>query len=143
MDLMGSVKKNLFIKYPFKLNLQNIAPRLLKRKTAILMYHGFARQRDEIGIENHQGKHLAINRFDDQMRYLKNHYNLISLPFFLRSFKDDRPIPDNSVIITLDDGYESNYILAYPILKRYGIPVTIFITTNFVENNEFLWVDRV
>ena len=143
MDLKNNIKKNIFVKYPYKFNLQDIAPRLLKRKTAILMYHGFTSQRDEIGIENHQGKHLAINRFDDQMRYLKNHYNPISVPFFLRSFKDDRPIPDNSVIITFDDGYESNYILAYPVLKRYGIPATIFITTNFVENNEFLWVDRI
>jgi ubiquinone/menaquinone biosynthesis C-methylase UbiE/peptidoglycan/xylan/chitin deacetylase (PgdA/CDA1 family) len=143
MDLKNTIQKNLFIKYPYKLNIQDIAPRFLKRKTAILMYHGFTDKTDEIGIENHQGKHLDISRFDEEMRYLKNHHNPISLPYFIRAFKDGRPIPDNSVIVTMDDGYESNYVLAYPILKRYGIPATIFITTDFVQNNKYLWVDRI
>ncbi|MFH1752628.1 MAG: methyltransferase domain-containing protein [Candidatus Omnitrophota bacterium] len=143
MDIKKIIKKNIFVKYPYRLKLHNITMRLLRRKTAILMYHGFAREKVKTGIENHQGKHLDIARFDDQMRYLKNHYNPISLPDFIRSFRDKRPIPDNSVIVTLDDGYESNYLLAYPILKRYGIPAALFVTTGFVENKDFLWVDRI
>ncbi|MCK4589168.1 MAG: polysaccharide deacetylase family protein [Nanoarchaeota archaeon] len=43
----------------------------------------------------------------------------------------------------MDDGYLSNYSLAYPILKKLNIPATIFLTTSFVNQKEFLWMDRV
>ncbi|MBW1819575.1 MAG: polysaccharide deacetylase family protein [Deltaproteobacteria bacterium] len=42
-----------------------------------------------------------------------------------------RPIPKKAVLITIDDGYRSVYTHAYPILKKYGFPVTLFIYTDF------------
>ena len=41
---------------------------------------------------------------------------------------------DNNVAITFDDGYEDNYTYAFPIIKKYKVPVTIFLTTGFVES---------
>ncbi len=43
------------------------------------------------------------------------------------------------ITITFDDGYLDNYELAYPILKDFNIPFTIFITTDFIVNNNFPW----
>lgn len=45
--------------------------------------------------------------------------------------------------INLDDGYMDNYLYAYPVLKRYDVPATIFLTTNFIEKKHTFWWDRV
>ncbi len=43
------------------------------------------------------------------------------------------------VCVTLDDGYHDNYTLAYPLLKRLGVPFAIYITTGFIDNRLPMW----
>lgn len=43
------------------------------------------------------------------------------------------------ICITFDDGYQDNYTLAYPILKRMGIPFTVYVTTGFIDNRIPMW----
>ena len=43
----------------------------------------------------------------------------------------------------MDDGYQSNSTLAFPVLKELELPATIFISTAFVEQEELLWPDRL
>lgn len=109
----------------------------------ILMYHGFTEEGECPGIRNYGGKHLQIEKFEEQMRYLDRHCRVIPLEDGIEAFRGRQKIVPQSVILTMDDGYGSNYALAYPVLKRYGMPATIFVSTDFVEKKDFLWVDRV
>ena len=43
------------------------------------------------------------------------------------------------VCVTFDDGYRDNYNLAYPLLKRLGVPFTVYVTTGFVDNRLPMW----
>ena len=43
------------------------------------------------------------------------------------------------VCLTFDDGYRDNYTLAYPLLKRLGIPFTVYVTTGFIDNRLPMW----
>ena len=43
------------------------------------------------------------------------------------------------VCVTFDDGYRDNYSLAYPLLKRLGVPFTVYVTTGFIDNNLPMW----
>ena len=47
-----------------------------------------------------------------------------------------RQIPPNSIILTFDDGYDHDD--AYEVLKKYGIPATVFLTTDYVDSNKLL-----
>jgi peptidoglycan/xylan/chitin deacetylase (PgdA/CDA1 family) len=47
------------------------------------------------------------------------------------------------VAVTFDDGYRDNFVHAFPILKRLGIPVTIFLTTGYIESGQLPWYDHV
>ena len=114
-----------------------------RRKVVILAYHGFTDIENPPGIENYQGKHLNIKRFRCQVRYLAEHFNVITLDQFIQHHKDKIKIPNNSVIITIDDGYESNYTLAFTVLKELKLPVSIFLTTDFIDNKEYLWPDKL
>jgi peptidoglycan/xylan/chitin deacetylase (PgdA/CDA1 family) len=107
------------------------------------MYHGFTEKKCHDGIENNKGNHIYIGLFKSQIKYLKEKYNIISLEQYVQSCNTGKKLPNKSIIITIDDGYKSNYALAYPILKEFDIPATIFLTTDFIDNNNFLWVDRL
>lgn len=78
---------------------------------------------------------IAITQddFKAQMKYLKdNGYHVITLDQLLGFLDYQEQIPEKSVAITFDDGWISVYDIAFPILKKYGFPATIFIYTDFV-----------
>jgi len=106
------------------------------------MYHGFT-DKQHAGIENHQGKHIHVDAFRRQIEYLNENHAVIPLNTLVDSYRTGSALPDNSVVITIDDGYASNYKLAYPVLREFEAPATIFLSTDFVENKVPLWTDRI
>jgi len=91
----------------------------------ILMYHHFG--------SNESSLFVTPENFDRQMSYLKNKgYEIISLNELVEGIKNNKKFRHNTVVITIDDGYKDNYIHAYPVLKKYGLPTTIFIVGNFI-----------
>ncbi len=116
---------------------------LLGRRILVLAYHGFTDRRAHAGIENSHGKHINVEAFRQHVEYLKAHYNVIPLQRLVDFYAGEAPLPARPVVITIDDGYESTYRLAYPILKRYQVPATVFVTTDFVDGKQWLWTDRI
>jgi peptidoglycan/xylan/chitin deacetylase (PgdA/CDA1 family) len=49
---------------------------------------------------------------------------------------ESRPVPANVFAVTFDDGYENNYIHAYPILRELNVPATIFVATKYLDTNK-------
>ena len=105
------------------------------------MYHGFTDQSGQ--AENYHGKHLHVQTFKKHLQYLKKYYSLVSLEQFVQHCLTKTPIPNNAAILTFDDGYESNFLLAYPLLKEFNAPATIFLTTDFIEQKQFIWPNRI
>lgn len=93
----------------------------------ILMYHHFGYDKSTLFVRP--------DNFTRQMEYLKEKgYRVISLDQLIEGIKEGRKFNRRSVVITIDDGYEDNFIYAYPVLKRYDFPATIFIIANFMGN---------
>jgi len=94
----------------------------------ILAYHNFTK--DESSSYN-----MNIVEFEKQMDYLATHnYSVISLSELLKGLRTGQ-LPPKPIVITIDDGFKSTYTLAYPVLKKYNFPATLFIYTNFIEKN--------
>lgn len=75
-------------------------------------------------------------RFDEQIRWLKDHCEIIRLDeIFARSQDSGRARSAPAVAITFDDGYEDNYVHALPILIRHEVPASFFVTTGFVDQD--------
>lgn len=88
---------------------------------------------------------VPTDDFEAQMQYLNNHgYNTIS-PDELQGFLlDGRPLPDNPILITFDDGYADNYQYAYPILKEHNMKASIFLVSDFMGRfDNYLTWDQV
>jgi peptidoglycan/xylan/chitin deacetylase (PgdA/CDA1 family) len=92
----------------------------------VLCYHHF-------GMACDSPLCMPADVFENQMQYLAdNGFRVISLTRLYEFLQYRKSIPDKAVVITIDDGYRSVYEIAYPILKRYGFPATLFIYTDFV-----------
>ncbi len=79
----------------------------------------------------------AVSRraFESQMRFLQDQgYQVISIDKFMEflDFKDQ--IPQKSVVISIDDGWKSFFEVAYPVLKKYGYPATLFVQPDMIGN---------
>jgi len=81
--------------------------------------------------------------FDDQMAYLAAHYQVVTVPDVLAALKSRQKtdLPPRAVLVTFDDGYYDFEEQAWPILKRYKIPVTLFVPTAYPDHPEqtFWW----
>lgn len=73
--------------------------------------------------------------FRAQMAYLKTHdYNVVPLTRIVDALQYGEKLPPKTVALTFDDGYKDNYTVAYPILKQYNFPATLFIYPNYISN---------
>jgi peptidoglycan/xylan/chitin deacetylase (PgdA/CDA1 family) len=79
--------------------------------------------------------------FEAEMRYIGRRYNVVSLPRLIQHLENRER--ENVVAITFDDGYEDNYRNAFPILQRYRLPATVFLTTGTIDSDEPLWFDKL
>lgn len=98
-------------------------------------------------IQNPEINRLIVSpeTFERQMRFLKEHkYNVLPLDELAALIKGRKRIPPRTLAITLDDGYKDNYTYAFPILKKYNIPATMFIIINEVgraQGDRLSWDD--
>lgn len=104
----------------------------------ILNYHRVNDFNDPFTIDS-----VTVKDFDNQMRYISKYYTVLSLEQIFARIKDDRSLPQNCLAITFDDGYEDNYTFAYPILKKYLLSATIFLTVNCINERIPLWFDQI
>lgn len=87
----------------------------------VLMYHHLAEN-----INNNTV--ISPNNFEKQMRSLKEEgYHAISVKELHDYLTNQSKLPAKPILITFDDGYLSNYEMAYPILKKYDIHAEIFV----------------
>ncbi|KEI93172.1 deacetylase [Clostridium botulinum B2 267] len=96
----------------------------------VLMYHS---------IDYEKGNELRLpkEQFKEQMEYLKNNgYTTLTLNELYNFLEKNKPIPEKSIVITLDDGYVDNYTNAYPILKELGFNATVFVVTSNIDKNK-------
>ncbi|WP_248930549.1 polysaccharide deacetylase family protein [Paenibacillus hamazuiensis] len=100
---------------------------LYKDQVAVIMYHHVDDYAQSSGT-------ITTKLFKDQLTYLRNKgYQFITLKQF-KMFMEGSSVPNNAVLVTFDDGYESFYLNAYPILKSMRIPAVNFVITGDLEN---------
>ena len=79
---------------------------------------------------------LSLAEFEQRIIYLKKHYNFIRLEDYITALEDGSTIEENAVVLTFDDGFKDVINSAYPLLKKYNVPFSIFVTTGMVGHDK-------
>lgn len=106
-----------------------VPKRLPRSRAAILMYHSISENADYFWK-------VLPKDFERQMAYLAAaQIPVIPLSELVRRLREKESL-GGAISLTFDDGYRDNYSAAFPILKKYGFPATIFVVTGLIGKSD-------
>ncbi len=101
-----------------------------KNEFTVLSYHEIANQSETLDSTYA----TSPAHFEQQIRWLIDHgYHFVKVDDILTYRKNKKALPNKAVLMTFDDGYQSVYANAYPILKKYKIPSVIALVGNWMR----------
>jgi peptidoglycan/xylan/chitin deacetylase (PgdA/CDA1 family) len=118
--------------------------RIHRGKVAILMYHRVLAD-DDPGCETgQQGLFVRASTFRRHLEWLREYYEVITLDGLLAA---PELLPGGGsksyCVITFDDGWRDNYRNAFPLLREFGLPATIFVPTGYIDTTARFWFDKI
>jgi glycosyltransferase involved in cell wall biosynthesis/peptidoglycan/xylan/chitin deacetylase (PgdA/CDA1 family)/ubiquinone/menaquinone biosynthesis C-methylase UbiE len=130
-DAVAVFKKSLLLENCFA------SKNVIEANPTILLYHRVA----NIPLDP-QLLAVSPRNFDAHLLKLVRNYRVLPLYELLQECKKG-PVPPNSIALTFDDGYQDNLTNVLPLLERYGLHATIFVTSGMVGSNEEFWWDAL
>lgn len=122
--------------------LAKFSRQLLAGDASVLTFHGILGS-NEGGDLLDPSLHCPDNLFHDLCAHLAEHYRVLPLEVIAKKLLQSEPLPDHAVALTFDDGYESNHRLAFPVLREFGLPATVFLCTGFIDGTVQPWFIRL
>jgi len=126
----------------------NVFPLLKRRREVpgqavyILTYHRVDLPDDKPWLDP---AHISATptMFEAHMRLISNKYHPVTMKDVLTAARNERPLPENAVLVTVDDGYLDFEEIIYPIARQYGVQPTLFVPTAYVGRACFFWWDKL
>ncbi len=103
----------------------------VERKINILLYHRV------VSYDTAYSIHVSEKNFEEQLKYIVTNYDVIDCG------GDWSRVHNKAVALTFDDGYVDFYQNAFPLLKKYRVPATVFVSTEGIGNEKEYWWDTM
>jgi peptidoglycan/xylan/chitin deacetylase (PgdA/CDA1 family) len=103
-------------------------------KANVLMYHRIVNGNSASGI--------SYQAFEQHLKFLSKYYHVVGINEIILDKKNGTVNPQK-VALTFDDGYFDFYTQAWPLLKKYNLPASIYITTDFIDGVMWMWPDKI
>ncbi len=124
--------KNMLLRLCKSAGCFTLSSRLCRHSLQILCYHGLSFEDEHIFSP---GTFMTRDTFARRLAYLRdNDFNVLDLGKAIERFRTNSLEP-KSVVITVDDGFYSFYKLGVPLLKEYGYPSTLYVTSYYVKHS--------
>ena len=104
-------------------------------KFLILVYH---RVLPEV-VFNPLSTIISLKSFERQLDHVAKRYSIISLRDAASQISEGNAARGTQVILTFDDGYRDNCQIAFPALRKKGLPATFFLSTDYIGSERPLW----
>lgn len=92
----------------------------------VLTYHRFREKKDRLSV--------TPENFRAQLQYLRDHgYHVARFRDLEAFIRGEKALPPRTVVIAIDDGYQSTYKVAYPLLKEFNMPAVVYVYSDFTN----------
>lgn len=132
--ILISIVLVIFILFMFKN--YNLKKNHADVKIPVLLYHDFLATIPDTDPDNFNYINTPQSFEENIKILLENGYTFISMQELYDANSGKISLPEKPILITLDDGYYSNYEYTYPILKKYNVKASIYVVTNKVGTEE-------
>lgn len=115
-------------------------------KLNILLFHGVSNSasispRTSV-LQNYNNKHISDIRFKEILNYLDSTpHPVLSINDIVLINQGHLEPPDHAYAITFDDGFSNNFDVAVPLLSKYHMPATFYLSTSLIGSSCIFWVD--
>jgi peptidoglycan/xylan/chitin deacetylase (PgdA/CDA1 family) len=113
-------------------------PRTPSVPAVILMYHRVT----SVGPLDPWGLRVTPRHFAEHVEVLRRHFNPWPLQRALTALRNGT-LPPRTAVVTFDDGYRDNFTDAKPLLQKFEIPATVFVTSGYIGSREGFWWDEL
>ncbi len=101
----------------------------IKNSATVFMYHKF-------GVSKYPSTSVTVDQIKSHIdEFKKGKYNILPLEFIMDTIINDGDLPENTIGISVDDADKSFFEVGWPLFKKNNIPVTLFVTTGTIANN--------
>ena len=114
---------------------------VMRKRLLVLCYHSVIS--DDAPQDSRTNIAVTKRQFESQLQSLQKYRKPISFAELEAALQGNAELPDYSVLLTMDDGFRNNVTHAAPLLKQYGIPATVFLTTGLIGTTSMLWTQEV
>ena len=122
------ILKILFIFF-ICLNISSSYASNIKNSAVVFMYHKF-------GVSKYPSTSVTIEQFDEHLKeFSKSKYSVESVEFIIDTIINDGDLLENTIGISIDDADKSFYEVGWPRFKEMGFPVTLFVNTSTIHEN--------
>jgi peptidoglycan/xylan/chitin deacetylase (PgdA/CDA1 family) len=111
-------------------------------KAFVLMYHRVLASPDKQPLFVQPGMYVSTPSFEKQIAFLKDRFKVLFLDDLVEKIVTGGEI-GGCCAITFDDGWRDNYSDAFPVMKKFSLPSTIFLATGFVGSENIFWPDEI
>jgi peptidoglycan/xylan/chitin deacetylase (PgdA/CDA1 family) len=134
MSIKLTLKKVLYVSLYYS-GLERLLTRLLRVDAAvILMFHGVAEQ---VSMPPEVNFHIPSKTLDRLLQMLTRRYGVIGMGELLDRLARGQRL-NKQIVLTFDDGYRNNLIAAAPLMRRHGVPFSVYLATGPIGSPRFL-----
>ena len=116
---------------------------LRKKEVCVLGLHRVLTKAEQSRSNSLDGMVLSDVTFVRFLEYLQQRFHVVSLETFSRGQPEETDKSKPWCLLTFDDGWRDTYTTAYPWLKRFGMPATVFLATGSIEGRGGFWVEQL
>lgn len=118
-----------------------IVKRMGTKRLVVLAYHRINEKPDASYPFQEDTVSATPEMFRQQLAFLKRFCFVTTFNELAHLIAANEPIPDNTVVITFDDGYRDNYDIALPILSEFNLPAVVYVVTENIDSGQPFWFD--
>ncbi|MCW5580231.1 MAG: polysaccharide deacetylase family protein [Luteimonas sp.] len=107
--------------------------RVYRRDLRVLAYHRVREMDDGFRFDPMLVSATPAG-FDAQMQHVRDRFHPVTCRDVVASLDGGAALPRDAVLVTFDDGYDDNHRIAFPILRRHGVPATFFVATGHIDS---------